>query len=91
MEQHPIPDILDKEVPKKGKTRPKKEIDDLEKIEAEGIEELQEILKTMKISKKLKKKLLNEETERQKIRGRLAYLIYPLYLSFLNTLYLSSG
>ncbi|CAI2367136.1 unnamed protein product [Moneuplotes crassus] len=67
METHPVPEV---EEAKKGRTKPKKEIDSLDKIEAEGVEELQEKLKGMKISKKLKKKLLKEEAERQKI---LAY------------------
>ena len=34
------------------------------------MEELQEKLKTMKISKKLKKKLLKDEEERQKVKGK---------------------
>lgn len=33
------------------------------------MEELQEKLKTMKISKKLMKKLLKDEEERQKVKG----------------------
>ena len=56
---------------KKGRTKPKKEIDDLGEITAEGMQELEEKLKTMKVSKKLKKKLLMEEAERQKIKGTL--------------------
>lgn len=51
-----------------NKKKPKREIDDLEEIKAEGIEDLQEKFKHLKISKKLKAKLLKEEEERQKLR-----------------------
>ena len=76
MEPNPYLPTQNQEIPveesqKKKKTKPKKEIDDLEKIEANGLDDLQEKLKGMKISKKLKKKLLKEEAERQKIMGRL--------------------
>lgn len=73
--------------PKKGRTKPKKEIDDIGKIEAEGMAELEEKLKTMKVSKKLKKKLLKEEAERQKIKGMLISLLTFTYLPTLYSSY----
>ena len=47
----PNPDLPIENSHKKGRVKPKKEIDGIGKIEAEGVDELQEKLKGMKISK----------------------------------------
>ena len=61
--------ILGHEQQRTKPKKPKREIDNIEEIKAESLADLEEKLKTMKISKKLKKKLLKDEAEREKLRN----------------------